>query len=74
MSMLCRRPAWKAFSVPRQCGADQGREGRWGIGPLAIGNVKYKVESGLFKKMIELKKAVAYDFQDAFQLARQIAK
>lgn len=45
-----------------------------GIGPLAIGNVKYKVESGLFKKMIESKKAVAYDFQDAFQLAREIAK
>jgi methylene-tetrahydromethanopterin dehydrogenase len=45
-----------------------------GIGPLAIGNVKYKVESGLFKKMIEAEKPVAYDFQDAFQLARQIAK
>jgi methylene-tetrahydromethanopterin dehydrogenase len=45
-----------------------------GIGPLSIGNVKYKVESGLFKKMIESKKAVAYDFQDAFQLAREIAK
>src|SRR5262249_8590510 len=29
-----------------------------GIGPLAIGNVKYKVESGLFKKMVETDKAV----------------
>lgn len=45
-----------------------------GIGPLAIGNVKYKVESGLFKQMIESDKPVAYDFQDAFKLARQIAK
>lgn len=45
-----------------------------GIGPLAIGNVKYKVESGLFKQMIEAEKPVAYDFQDAFKLARALAK
>ena len=45
-----------------------------GIGPLAIGNVKYKVEFGLFKKMIETDKPVAFDFQDAFSLAREFAK
>lgn len=45
-----------------------------GIGPLAIGNVKYKVESGLFRKMIEADKVAAFDFQDAFSLAREIAK
>ncbi|HEV2899517.1 MAG TPA: NAD(P)-dependent methylenetetrahydromethanopterin dehydrogenase [Pseudaminobacter sp.] len=45
-----------------------------GIGPLAIGNVKYKVEYGLFKKMIEADKTVTFDFQDAFALARQFAK
>jgi methylene-tetrahydromethanopterin dehydrogenase len=45
-----------------------------GIGPLAIGNVKYKVEFGLFKKMIEADKTVTFDFQDAFSLAREIAK
>ena len=45
-----------------------------GIGPLAIGNVKYKVESGLFKRMIEADKTVTYDFQDAFSLAREFAK
>jgi methylene-tetrahydromethanopterin dehydrogenase len=45
-----------------------------GIGPLAIGNVKYKVEFGLFKKMIETDKTVAFDFQDAFSLAREFAK
>ena len=37
-----------------------------GIGPLAIGNVKYKIEFGLFKKMIEAEKTVTFDFQDAF--------
>jgi methylene-tetrahydromethanopterin dehydrogenase len=45
-----------------------------GIGPLAIGNVKYKVESGLFKRMIEADKTVTFDFQDAFSFAREIAK
>ncbi|RUM96894.1 methylenetetrahydromethanopterin dehydrogenase [Pseudaminobacter arsenicus] len=45
-----------------------------GIGPLAIGNVKYKTEFGLFQQMIGAKKAVTFDFQDAFSLARQIAK
>ena len=45
-----------------------------GIGPLAVGNVKYKVEFGLFKRMIEAEKTVTLDFQDAFSLAREIAK
>lgn len=45
-----------------------------GIGPLAIGNVKYKVEFGLLKKMTESDKTVAFDFQDAFSLAREFAK
>lgn len=45
-----------------------------GIGPLAIGNVKYKTEFGLFQQMISAKKPVSFDFQDAFSLARQVAK
>jgi len=45
-----------------------------GIGPLAVGNVKYKVEFGLFKRMIEAETTVTLDFQDAFSLAREIAK
>jgi methylene-tetrahydromethanopterin dehydrogenase len=48
--------------------------GAAGIGALAIGNVKYKTESGLFKRMIEAGKPVMFDFQDAFSLAREIAK
>lgn len=43
-----------------------------GIGPLAIGNVKYKVESGLFRRMIETDKPLYLDFRDAFRLAREI--
>jgi hypothetical protein len=36
-----------------------------GIGPLAIGDVKYKTESGLFKRMIASDKPVHFDFRDA---------
>jgi methylene-tetrahydromethanopterin dehydrogenase len=46
--------------------------GAVGIGPLTIGNIKYQTESGLFKQMITAKKPVAYDFRDAFALARQL--
>lgn len=45
-----------------------------GIGALATGNVKYKTEFGLFKRMIEAQKTMTLDFQDAFSLAREIAK
>jgi len=43
-----------------------------GIGALAIGGVKYKVQAGLLKRMIETDKPVYLDFRDAFDLARQI--
>jgi methylene-tetrahydromethanopterin dehydrogenase len=47
--------------------------GALGIGPLAIGNIKYKTESGLFRKMTEAPNAVRFDFRDAFRLARGLA-
>ena len=43
-----------------------------GIGPLAIGNVKYKTESGLFQRMANSATALSLDFRDAFGLAREI--
>jgi methylene-tetrahydromethanopterin dehydrogenase len=46
--------------------------GALGIGALAIGNVKYKTEFGLFQKMVTAAKAVCFDFRDAFKLAREI--
>jgi methylene-tetrahydromethanopterin dehydrogenase len=42
------------------------------IGPLAIGNIKYKTESGLFREMIEAKEPLFLDFRDAFRLARSL--
>jgi len=44
-----------------------------GIGALAIGNVKYKTEAGLFKAMIEADKPVYLDFRDAYKLAQELA-
>jgi methylene-tetrahydromethanopterin dehydrogenase len=46
--------------------------GTLGIGPLAIGSVKYKTEAGLFGKMIAAEKPVRFDFRDAFTLAREL--
>ena len=46
--------------------------GALGLGPLAIGNIKYRTESGLFKAMIAAPQPVCFDFQDAFSLAREL--
>jgi methylene-tetrahydromethanopterin dehydrogenase len=53
-------------------GAELTPNGVLGIGPLAIGNIKYKTEFGLFRKMIEADKPVRFDFRDAFALARDL--
>ena len=53
-------------------GAELTPHGTLGIGPLAIGNIKYKTESGLFQRMIAATKAVSFDFRDAFGLAREL--
>jgi methylene-tetrahydromethanopterin dehydrogenase len=44
-----------------------------GIGALAVGNVKYKTEAGLFQKMIEAEKPLYLDFRDAYALAQKLA-
>nr|CAJ01588.1 nad(p)-dependent methylenetetrahydromethanopterin dehydrogenase (ec 1.5.1.-) [Methylocapsa acidiphila] len=46
--------------------------GSLGIGPLAIGDIKYKTESGLFQRMAASTKALSLDFRDAFALAREL--
>jgi methylene-tetrahydromethanopterin dehydrogenase len=53
-------------------GAELTAAGALGVGPLAIGNVKYKTEFGLFEKIISAEKPVSFDFRDAFALARDI--
>jgi len=44
-----------------------------GIGALAVGNVKYRTETGLFKQMIESDKPLYLDFRDAYALAQKLA-
>jgi methylene-tetrahydromethanopterin dehydrogenase len=43
------------------------------IGALTIGNVKYKTESGLFRRMLATQKPIRLDFRDAYALAVEIA-
>jgi len=43
-----------------------------GIGALAIGNVKYQVERGLFEAMLNADKALYLDFVSAFDKAREV--
>jgi methylene-tetrahydromethanopterin dehydrogenase len=54
-------------------GTPLGERGALGVGALAIGNVKYRTESGLFKQMTESKTALSLDFRQAFELARTLA-
>jgi methylene-tetrahydromethanopterin dehydrogenase len=44
-----------------------------GIGALAVGNVKYKTEAGLFDQMIKSEKPIYLDFRDAYALAQKLA-
>jgi methylene-tetrahydromethanopterin dehydrogenase len=46
--------------------------GALGLGPLTIGNIKYKTEFGLFQKMISATKPMQFDFRGAFELAREL--
>ena len=54
-------------------GAPLGDRGALGIGALAIGNVKYRAELGLFKQMTESKTPLRLEFRQAFDLARTLA-
>ena len=46
--------------------------GALGIGALAIGGVKYKVQRGLLERMLGADHAVILDFPDAFELACEV--
>jgi len=48
------------------------QHGTLGLGPLAIGNIKYKTEFGLFQKMISATKPTNFDFRGAFAFAREL--
>ncbi len=50
-----------------------GGRGAVGIGALAIGNVKYRTESALFRQMAESTAPLRLDFRQAFEVARAFA-
>jgi methylene-tetrahydromethanopterin dehydrogenase len=53
-------------------GIEIGPSGAMGLGPLTIGNIKYKTEFGLFQEMISATRPTHFDFRGAFALARQL--
>ena len=42
------------------------------VGPLAIGDIKYKTQAALFRRMIASDKSLMLDLTDAFTIARQL--
>lgn len=50
-----------------------GSGGAVGIGALAIGNIKFKVQRGLFEQMRDAERPVYLDFRNAFELARRLS-
>ncbi|WP_262966508.1 NAD(P)-dependent methylenetetrahydromethanopterin dehydrogenase [Methylobacter psychrophilus] len=48
-------------------------QGAVGVGALAVGNVKYKLQNEMLKLMLETDKPLYLDFREAFNKARNIA-
>lgn len=55
-------------------GAPIAGTGAVGIGALAIGNVKFKVQHELLQRIHEGKKALCFDFRDAYRAALELAR
>jgi len=47
-------------------------DGAVGIGALAIGNIKFRVQHGLLRRLRDSDKALFTDFREAYRLAREI--
>ena len=58
----------KDFGAPLKYAALS--KGAVGIGALAVGDVKYKLQQALLRAMLEAEQPVYLDFRDAFQRAR----
>jgi methylene-tetrahydromethanopterin dehydrogenase len=46
--------------------------GAVGVGALAVGNVKFRVQHGLLRRLHDADKAAILDFRDAYRLARDL--
>ena len=47
-------------------------DGAFGIGALAVGNIKYKLQHKLLGLLLETEKPVYFDFREAFTMAQKI--
>ncbi len=47
-------------------------DGTFGIGALAVGNIKYKLQHKLLGLLLETEKPVYFDFREAFTMAQKI--
>jgi methylene-tetrahydromethanopterin dehydrogenase len=53
--------------------AGESAGGAIGVGALAIGNLKFRVQHRLLRRLHDARQAEFIDFRDAFELAREIA-
>ncbi len=47
-------------------------EGAVGLGALAVGNIKFRVQHGLLRRLHDADKAAIFDFRDAYRLAHDL--
>ena len=59
---------------PFDLGRPLGGSNIFSVGPLAIGDIKYKTQAALFRRMIISEKSLMLDFTDAFTIARQLVR
>jgi methylene-tetrahydromethanopterin dehydrogenase len=55
-------------------GAPIENTGAAGIGALAIGNVKFKLQHLMLQRIYEAKKALRFDFRDAYRMALELVQ
>jgi methylene-tetrahydromethanopterin dehydrogenase len=67
-------PSGIAGLGPQDDGKKLAGTGAVGIGPFAIGGIKYRVQFGLLQKMTTSDMALCLDFRDAYRLARELAR
>ena len=60
----------KDFDVPLQYASPS--TGAVGVGPLAVGNVKYQLQQAMLNALLSAESPVFLDFRDAFEKARTL--
>ncbi len=68
-------PAGIAGVKPRDMGAPlttvPNSPGAVSVGPLAVGNIKYRIQNAMLRDLLQTEKPVYFDFREAFTRARE---